>query len=53
MAGVRHFGKEADRSEEQFYLGYDPETQIQYGTDEETARRVHTRIREAAKAGDL
>ena len=31
------------------YLGYDPETQIEYGTDEESAQRVHTRICEAAK----
>ncbi len=49
MAGVRRIGKEANRREEQFYLGYDPETQIEYGTDEESAQLVHTRICEAAK----
>jgi len=30
IAGVRYIGKEANRWEEQFYLGYDPETQIEY-----------------------
>ncbi len=49
VAGVRRIGKEANRSEEQFYLGYDRETQIEYGTDEESAQLAHTRICEAAK----
>jgi hypothetical protein len=46
---MRRIGKEADRWEEQFYLGYDPETQIEYGTGEESAQLVHTRICKAAK----
>ena len=49
VAGVRRIGKEADRWEEQFNLGHDPETQIEYGTDEESAQRVHTPICEAAR----
>jgi hypothetical protein len=42
LAGMRRIGKEADRWEEQFYLGYDPETQIEYGTGEESAQLVDT-----------
>jgi hypothetical protein len=42
-------GKEDDRWEEQFYHGYDPETQIEYGTDEQSAEVVHTRICEAVR----
>jgi hypothetical protein len=49
VAGVRRIGKEANRWEEQFYLGYDPETQIEYGADEESARLVHTRICDGAR----
>jgi len=30
VAGARYIGKEANRWEEQFYLGYDTETQIEY-----------------------
>jgi hypothetical protein len=48
--GVRYIGKEANRWEEQFYLGYDPETQIEYGTDEESIAAIRARICEAARA---
>lgn len=47
---MQYIGKEANRWEEQFYLGYDPETQIEYGTDEESAKLVHVRLCEAAKS---
>ena len=30
VAGMRYIGKEANRWEEQFHLGYDPEAQIEY-----------------------
>jgi hypothetical protein len=43
VAEVWRIGKEANRWEEQFYLGYDPETQIEYGTDEESAELIHIR----------
>jgi hypothetical protein len=46
---VRSIGKEANRWEEQFYLGYDPETQFEYGMDEESAASVYARICEAAR----
>ena len=37
---VEHIGKEANRWEEQFYLGENPETQIVYGTAPEDAKRM-------------
>jgi transcriptional regulator with XRE-family HTH domain len=30
-SGIEHIGKEANRWEEQFYLGFDPEAQVAYG----------------------
>jgi hypothetical protein len=39
-AGVVQIGKEANRWEEQFYLGEDPEAQIEYGAAPEDTQRV-------------
>ncbi|HLJ65728.1 MAG TPA: hypothetical protein VKX16_00030, partial [Chloroflexota bacterium] len=37
---VEHIGKEADRWEEQFYLGADPDAQIEYGPDPDDRSRA-------------
>lgn len=49
VAGIHHIGKEANRWEEQFYLGYDPETQIEYGTDESGTASIRERVCRAAR----
>jgi hypothetical protein len=49
VAGVRYIGKEANRWEEQFYLGRDPEAQIEYGMDEESRDEFLARLSEAEK----
>jgi DNA-binding phage protein len=49
VAGVRRIGKEANRWEEQFYLGYDPETQIEYGADQDGYEQFRARLCEAEK----
>jgi hypothetical protein len=46
-AGVRYIGKEANRWEEQFYLGYDPETQAEYGMDEKSGAEFRAGLCEA------
>jgi hypothetical protein len=46
--GVRHIGKEANRWEEQFHLGYDPEAQIEYDGGPEALEQVRGRICQAA-----
>jgi hypothetical protein len=38
--GVRYIGKEANRWEEQFHLGYDPEAQIEYDGGPEAVEQV-------------
>ena len=48
VAAVRYIGKEANRWEEQLYLGYDPETQIEYQTGKDNRERFRVRIRDAA-----
>ena len=48
VAGVRFIGKEANRWEEQFHLGYDPESQIEYDMDENGVEQFRNRIMEAA-----
>jgi DNA-binding phage protein len=48
VAGVRYIGKEANRWEEQFYLGLDPEAQIEYGCGPEAIEQLRARISEAA-----
>ena len=47
VIGVRYIGKEANRWEEQFYLGLDPEAQIEYDGGPESIAQIRTRIREA------
>jgi hypothetical protein len=49
VTGVRRIGKEANRWEEQFYLGYDPEAQIEYGMAEASTAFVHARICAASR----
>jgi DNA-binding phage protein len=49
VAGVRYIGKEANRWEEQFYLGYDPETQIEYDMGEGGSEVLLARVCEAER----
>lgn len=46
---VDHIGKEANRWEEQLYLGEDPEAQIVYGTSPEDQRRVRGSVLRAGR----
>ena len=49
---VHHIGKEANRWEEQFYLGFDEEEQIEYGAAPEESKTVIEALRrEIKKAG--
>ena len=48
VAGVRYIGKEANRWEEQFYLGYDPETQIEYEAGKKRTEQLRATFRAAA-----
>jgi hypothetical protein len=48
IATVLFIGKEANRWEEQFYLGYDPESQTEYDMGEDGVENIRARIREAA-----
>jgi hypothetical protein len=48
VAGVRYIGKEANRWEEQFYLGLDPEAQIEYDGGPEAIEQIRARICDAA-----
>ena len=45
---IEHIGKEANRWEEQLYLGNDPEAQIGYGTDPENEGQLIEIVRQAA-----
>jgi DNA-binding phage protein len=45
--GVRYIGKEANRWEQQFYLGLDPEAQIEYGCAPDAAEQALAAIRDA------
>ncbi len=47
---VRPIGKEANRWEEQFYLGLDPEAQVEYGLTPDEAERARAHQRAMAKA---
>jgi hypothetical protein len=49
VSAVRAIGKEANRWEEQFHLGYDPEAQIDYGIGEDGIAAVRARVCEAAR----
>ena len=48
VAGVRYIGKEANRWEEQFYVGLDPEAQIEYDGGPEAVEQIRARICDAA-----
>jgi hypothetical protein len=50
VAGVRYIGKEANRWEEQFYLGLDPEAQIEYDGGAAAVDQVRLVIANAAAA---
>jgi hypothetical protein len=50
VAGLRYIGKEANRWEEQFYLGLDPEAQIEYDGGPEALEQFRARICAAARA---
>lgn len=47
-ADVRYIGKEANRWEEQFHLGYDPEAQVEYDGGPEAIEQFRARICAAA-----
>lgn len=47
---IEHIGKEADRWEEQLYLGEDPEAQIVYGTVPEDEERLRGSVLRGARA---
>jgi hypothetical protein len=47
---VRHFGKEANRWEEQFYLGLDPDAQIEYGPAPEDLDRLRESMLHACRS---
>jgi hypothetical protein len=42
---IHHIGKEANRWEEQFYLGYDEDEQIEYGVAPEDSKRFLSNLR--------
>lgn len=48
MVSIDRIGKEANRWEEQLYLGNDPEAQITYGTGVDDHDRLLEHLREAA-----
>jgi hypothetical protein len=48
VAGVRYIGKEANRWEEQFYLWFDPETQIEHDGGPDAVERARAVICNAA-----
>lgn len=48
-SGCGFIGKEADRWEEQFYLGLDPEAQIKYGRCEVSGEQLRACLRQAVK----
>jgi hypothetical protein len=47
--GVEHIGKEANRWEERFFVGDDPEGQISYGQPDEHRERQHREIVETIR----
>jgi hypothetical protein len=50
VSAVNHIGKEANRWEEQFHLGPDPEAQLEYGFDPDSGGEIMQSIQRAAKA---
>lgn len=51
--GIQLIGKEANRWEEQFHLGADPEAQSEYGMQPETREQVMATIRDAVERHSL
>ncbi len=49
VAGIEHIGKEAERWEEQFYIGLDPQAQIVYG---DAAEARHVRLNDLIRDGE-
>lgn len=49
-SAVNHIGKEANRWEEQFHLGIDPEAQVEYGFDPASGGVVMDSVRQAGNA---
>jgi transcriptional regulator with XRE-family HTH domain len=49
VAAVEHIGKEANRWEEQLYLGEDPEAQVVYGTTSEDRERLRGSVLRAGR----
>lgn len=49
VIGIEYIGKEANRFEEQFFLGEMPEAQIEYGLHPEGHRRLIAALTEAAR----
>lgn len=50
VAGIRYIGKEANRWEEQFHLGHNPEAQIEYDSGPEATVLTRDRICKATAA---
>ena len=50
VESIRHIGKEANRWEEQFYLGVDEDEQIDYGVTRKEAKKGRVALRTAIKA---
>lgn len=50
VSAIEHIGKEANRWEEQFYLGQDPEAQVSYGMSPADRDRLRTAALEACGA---
>jgi hypothetical protein len=48
VAGIRHIGKEANKWEEQFFVGFDDDEQIDYGLGDTGGARLADLAREAA-----
>src|SRR5262249_8856508 len=49
VTAIEHIGKEANRWEEQLYLGLDPEAQIAYGTTPEDRERLRGSVLRAGR----
>jgi hypothetical protein len=52
VSSIQHIGKEANKLEEQFYLGTDPDAQLEYGMcDEEKQKQLETVVQAIKKYG--
>ena len=50
VKSIQHIGKEANKWEEQFYMGADPDAQIEYGISSEQHARMLAEILQAIKS---